>query len=126
MTVKELAERINGTDYADGIDSDLVKWAEEQGLVICYGASDDLVEFEGAICDETGAWGGEDVYLNKEGSILEGGETLNKIQAEWSPPIPKDASWLISTNIPNAEPFDMMEGENVFCRGIVFSIYDLK
>ena len=53
ITAKELAEKLNGIAYGDSFD-DVKQEAKESGLVIVYGASDDLMEFDGAIYDEGG------------------------------------------------------------------------
>lgn len=42
-----------------------IETAKENGFVIVYGCSDDLMEFEGAIQDEGGCFGGGRVYFNK-------------------------------------------------------------
>ena len=47
ITAKELAEKLNGRAYGDSFD-DVKQEAKEIGLVIVYGASDDLMEFDGA------------------------------------------------------------------------------
>ena len=41
--------------------------AKENGLVIVYGASDDLMEFDGAIYDEGGCFDGGRVYFDRDG-----------------------------------------------------------
>ena len=46
ITAKELAEKLNGRAYGDSFD-DVKQEAKENGLVIVYGASDDLMEFDG-------------------------------------------------------------------------------
>lgn len=48
MEARELAEKLNGRAYGDSFD-DVKQEAKESGLVIVYGASDDLMEFDGAI-----------------------------------------------------------------------------
>ena len=47
ITAKELADKLNGRAYGDSFD-DVKQEAKESGLVIVYGASDDLMEFDGA------------------------------------------------------------------------------
>ena len=50
MTKEELAKMIDGSEYP------FTLWPEHEaakhGLIVVYGASDDLMEFEGAIRDE--------------------------------------------------------------------------
>ena len=131
ITMKELAERINGREYREEITKDDIADAKESGLVIVYGASDDCTEFEGAISDEAGAWGGAthevttsgDIFCVQEehANLIKAGWTPPKIvmevTAEWSPTDPA-ASWLITANVPY-ESFDIMEDGELYCRGIV-------
>lgn len=51
MEARELAEKLNGRTYGDSFD-DVLEEAKQSGLVIVTGASDDLMEFNGAIYDE--------------------------------------------------------------------------
>lgn len=46
ITAKELADKLNGRAYGDSFD-DVKQEAKESGLVIVYGASDDLMELMG-------------------------------------------------------------------------------
>jgi len=66
MNVKQLAELLNGTEYPLRISNELSKQAADHGLVIVYGASDDLVEFAGAINDELCAYDGGQYLLDKK------------------------------------------------------------
>ena len=69
MTLKEFSERLNGTEYNGYpiFSKEDIKIAKENGFVIVTGASDDLVEFEGAIEDEAGCFDGGRVYISKRG-----------------------------------------------------------
>lgn len=86
--------------------------AEENGLVVVFGASDDLCEIRGAEDDEI--------------DCFDGGETTiagAKVKINWC----KDGySWTYDTDVPH-ECFDVYDtdGEK-YCRGIVFSISDIK
>ena len=46
MTAKTLAEMLNGMEYPMTVPTELENEAKREGLVIVYGASDDLMEFE--------------------------------------------------------------------------------
>lgn len=143
MTKEQLAAQINGREYRDEITKSEEQTAKDNNLVVVFGASDDLMEFRGAIYDEMGAWEGTTVYLiKKKGiwtlvdeeqhhSLLSTMEELGVevpqswvITAEWAPEGP-ECSWLIATDIPHAT-FDIMEDGELYCRGIVFSLNDLK
>jgi len=52
MTAAEFAEMLNGREYGNELTRNEEAMAKEYGLVVAYGASDDLMEFGGAICDE--------------------------------------------------------------------------
>ena len=124
LTVKELAERLNGREYGREMNKADEADALKNGLCVVYGASDDLMEFCGAIHHEAGAWEGVNIAIT-ENAVLEDPENFesfeHKIKAVWG----KDGrSWTYETDIPH-ETFDIMEGENVYCRGIVFSVKDV-
>lgn len=138
MAAKELAAMLDGIDYCECIPADVIRKAEDSGFVIVYGHSDDCLEFEGAITDEIGAYNGRAIQLvadkisayNRQmrwvvadKRTLSGKLGPNEIRAKWCP----DGStpWTIETDIPHAT-FDICDGDEVFCKGVVFSIYDLR
>ena len=47
--MEELAEKLNGIDYAETIKSEDLEFARENNLLIVYGASDDLLIMAGTI-----------------------------------------------------------------------------
>lgn len=135
MNAKELAAKINGTEYPffpsnTGVD----KEAAAHGLVIVYGASDDLMEFAGAIDDEIGCYDGGTAYLTSAGLLTNDCENENcphfaklkeqaaTIEAVWSE---EGYSWIYKTTIPH-ETFEIVEDGEKYCRGIVFSLADVK
>ena len=59
MIKEELAALINGREYTHEL-TDKEKSAKDARLVVVFGASEDLMEFRGAINDECGAYGGGD------------------------------------------------------------------
>ena len=76
ITAKELAEKLNGRAYGDSFD-DVKQEAKESGLVIVYGASDDLMEFDGAIYDEVASMEEEytlteTVWIRREKNVQTG------------------------------------------------------
>lgn len=134
-TIKELADSLNGREYTNEIQPNEVALAKKLGFVVIFGASDDLIEFRGAIEDEVGCYDGGHIYLNKKGLIADhdececdfcGYEEVRKkaaeIEALWCE---NDIySWTFHTNIPH-ESFDVMEGEDKYCRGIVIDLNNL-
>jgi hypothetical protein len=145
MTVKEWAEKISGFEYpADELDN-LNKEMAADGIIIAYGVSDDLLAFRGVIYDEVGAYEGVGVRIASRGKgtafIFDDEENkdtkefnrkeiaaMQKIKAIWAPRNDDEevfASWLIETEIPH-ETFDIMEAGELFCRGIVFHVDNIK
>ena len=128
MTIKEFAEILNNREYDNPqFTKAEIKVAKDNGFVIVYGASDDLMEFEGAICDEGGCFDGGEVYFNKNG-VTEEGE--NVIESLWCDSEAVDENenmitWSYKTDIPH-ETFMIYQYGEPYCRGIVFSIDDVN
>lgn len=140
ITKEELAARLDGIQYPAyrTITSDLIQAAKGAGLVIVYGASDDLMEFDGAIRDELGCYNGRVAYVDKAGlldrdqiddddddaiaSYVSRKETARTIEALWCER--EDCSWTYRTDIPHAT-FKINEGDELYCIGLVFSVADL-
>lgn len=138
MTPKELAEKLNGCEYRDELDRVTEQAAKMNGLVVIFGASDDLMELRGAINDECPCYEGGDVFLDAKGllpsfeHLREDGDKdglrdyfqretgARKVEAEWDS---DGYSWTYKTDIPHAT-FDVMEDGDRYCRGIVFSLAD--
>jgi hypothetical protein len=136
MTKEMLAEQLNGREYGNEIEPFEARAAEDNGLVAVFGYSDDVTEFRGVIDEEVGCC---ELEFTKNGvfkaeddeevlSKYDNPVSFNKIKAVWNP---KDQSgnvfacWGYETEIPHAT-FDIMEDGELYCRGIVFSINDLK
>jgi hypothetical protein len=138
MTAKELAAALNGIEYPCRISNELLSSAKEYGLVIVYGQSDDLIEFEAAIADEAGVYDGDTVRIDSKGIIPDFSEVDHEVEAcrKW---MARDTqartiealwckepgySWTYKTDIPH-ETFEVMEDGEHYCRGLVFSLSDL-
>lgn len=137
LTVESLAAMLNGREYGRSIvtkeESQLAKAA---GLVIVHGASDDLMEFRGAIYDEVGYYNGGTARVDAKGllpdrfsieddSELEGYFArlphAKSIDAIWA--AEAGYSWTYRTTIPHAT-FEIVEDGEPYCRGIVFKLAD--
>jgi hypothetical protein len=133
-----MAARLNGREYPFHPAEEEQRLAAEHGLVILYGASDDLAEFRGAIYDEAGA--GDGTFLEiVDGKLAEvpdcdcrwalaAREAISlrarKIEAVWC----EDGtaySWTYKTDIPHAT-FEVVEDGEPYCRGIVFALADAR
>lgn len=140
MNKEELAKMMDGVEYPGWKEIGALKnVAKDNGLIIIYGQSDDLLEFTGATNEEMGAWEGTTVLLTPDLSVFpmedDDGTDLSsqlksyvKIVAEWCP---KDdageiiASWVITTELPHAD-FNIMEDGELYCKGIVIDIRDIE
>ena len=75
-----------------------------------FGYSDDNAEFRGAVDDEVGCYDGGEIF--RQGKCY--------IDAMWC----KDEfSWTYNINIPHAT-FEIYDGDEKYCKGIVFDIAD--
>lgn len=130
MKKEELAEMLDGRQIGDEITPAEAKQAAKDGLVVVYGASDDLMEFAGAIEEEFGT----DADIDKDGNIIEicddecihyqkALKGANHFEAHF--PSHGDEGWTFETNIPHAI-FKIYEDGDLYCNGIVFEIKDLK
>lgn len=132
MNLTEFAKMIDGKEngYPQFTDEE-IQIAKDNGFVIVYGASDDLMEFEGAISDEGGCYDGGEVFFDRNGVAYdETDKKPNVIEALWCDDNEKDANgniitWAYKTDIPH-ETFMIYEDGEPYCRGIVFSINDVS
>ncbi|RKI24682.1 hypothetical protein D7V82_14580 [bacterium 1xD8-6] len=130
MDIKEFAKSISGKKYGyPQFTKEEIETAKENGFVIVYGASDDLMEFDGAIREEIGCYGGGAAWVKGErvsdAPIAVGEKTIKAIWCGGE----KDAdgqeiTWAYETGIPH-ETFMVYEDGEPYCRGIVFSINDV-
>ena len=134
FTPREFANLLNGRLYGEEITKEEEAQAFNSGLVVVFGASDGLMELSGIVTDEISAYEGTTVYFNSEGLIQnecsdddcpyfekakKAGVSLKQI---WD----KDGySWIYETDIPHA-CFDILEGDELYCRGIVFALSDVQ
>lgn len=141
MTKEEFAALVDGREYPFELTLEESEKAKAAGLVVVYGSSDDLMEFDGAFNDEVGANEGTVVRLDKKGLIsswddmchcgdLEEEEAeeyfrrkpnARQIEAIWDS---GGYAFVCATDIPHAT-FEVVEEGDKYCRGIVFSLADL-
>jgi len=139
MNAKELAMLLTGREYGKEIDRTEEHQAKAAGLVVAFGASDDLLELRGAIHDETYPDSGIGARVDAKGVVPtfeaaydDGEDALRDyfkrenggavIRAAWEGE--PGYSWIISTDLPH-ETFEIVEDGELYCRGIVFSLADL-
>lgn len=130
MNIKEYAKMLNGREYNyPQFTKEEIQIAKDNGFVIVYGASDDLMEFDGAIYEEAGCYDGGKVYFDKTGAVLdEEFENSRCIEAVWCDKERADdngnvIAWTYKTDIPH-ETFMIYEDGEPYCEAIVFNIAD--
>lgn len=133
ITKEEMAEMLNGRQYGEEMSAQEQALAKASGLVVVFGASDDLMELNGAIVDEVDLYGGGVVHLNSEGPYdgecespscphdAEIRDSCPAITALWDE---EGYSWVYKTDIAHAT-FEILEGGEKYCRGIVFNYLEL-
>lgn len=137
LTIQEVAKRMDWREYGRELPLNEASELKAAGIVVVYGASDDLCEFGGAIDDEVGCYNGRTIYVDRHGvkdpEDVQESHGKNgwdryknqaaKINAKWCE---NDGgpSWTYSTDIPHAI-FSIMEDDEAYCVGIVFLLSDL-
>lgn len=110
MTKEQLASMLNGRQYGEEITREEEKLAKESGLVVIFGASDDLCEMRGAIYDEFDCYDGGDIECE---------EYPGKLRAIWCPE--SGGSWGYETDLLYVE-FRIYEDDELYCVGIVVEL----
>ena len=130
MIEKEIAGMIDGLEYGGNIDPVIIAYAKRHGVVIVFGASDDQMEFRGAIKDEASCSGGGWIYFNRSGELRSLCDSedcpyfdvirkkASKIKAIWDS---EGYAWTYETEFPH-ETFEIVDDGEKYCRGIVFSV----
>lgn len=143
MKAAEFAALLSGREYMHEITEAEEARAKALGLVVIFGASDDLAELRGAIYDEIGAGDGTVLRIGAVHGLIPNWESVDReseedsrsyhdmvragfseVEVEWAPD-DEPLSWRFKTAIPHAT-FNVMEDGDVFCRGIVFALADVK
>lgn len=127
----EFAKMLDGRQIGQEITVEECLLAQELGLVVVFGHSDDGIIIEGNIDGYVGAYNGVTVYIDKEGLIKckceckyykKALENAKEIEAIWDEG--REFVWSYKTDIPHAT-FEIYEEEECYCKGIVFDINDL-
>ncbi len=133
MNRQELAVALNGCEYRKEMGPAENQIAKESGLVVVFGASDDLMEFRGIVNDEIGCYGGGEALFTRNGLLINECDnedcphfkrlmkTATSIKAKWDA---EGYSWVYQTMIPHAS-FEVLEEGEKYCRGIVFALSDV-
>ena len=137
MNAKELASLLDGREYSRGTIAHAESLqAKAAGLVILIGASDDNMDFYGAIVDQISCYDGGTAYLTSAGLLTNECDDEDcpffaklkaqaaTIEAVWADDATPYA-WHYKSSIPHAT-FEVLEGSEKYCRGIVFALADVK
>lgn len=127
MDIKRYAKRLDGIEFGyPQLTEEEIEMARDNGFVVVYGASDDRMEFRGAIHDECVCYEGGEVFFNRNGVSLDERKRENVIAALWrgEKHDGKTICWSYKTDIPH-ETFLIYEDGEPYCRGIVFHVDDV-
>jgi hypothetical protein len=137
LTAAELASRLHNRQYGSEITPEEEKEARHAGLLVVFGASDDLLEFRGAFHDQAGAYGTATVQFHAGGPLpawddldttneddvlqyFEHKKDANQVTAHWDH---EGYSWFIEPGLGlGYAVFDVLEDDERFCRGIVIDM----
>lgn len=130
LSIKEFAKNITNRDYDYKMFAkDEIKFAKDHGFVIVYSNSYGHVQFNGAICESINFFFDGEVYFDRNG-FTKFHSTENMIEVCWYNKNERDVNgcvipWTYKTNIPH-ETFMIYKAGEPYCRGIVFSVSDIK
>lgn len=120
--LKHWASILNCRQYRDEVTQEEREQMKAEGIIVVYGASDDLMELDGAIYDEYGVYDGGTYYWDGKAFVPEDDDEKDVsdltlfIKAAWGH---ADYSFFMETNMPH-EVFDILEDDEKYCRGVVF------
>lgn len=132
-----LALLLTGREVGSEITKDEEAMAKVHGLLVIFGASDDLMELRGADCDEFDCYDGGTALIDAKG-LLPARDSIDEddvlkdyfarqpsakeVEALWC--AEEDYSWTYCTDVPHAT-FEIIEDGLPYCRGIVIDMADL-
>ncbi|MGX9698155.1 KTSC domain-containing protein [Janthinobacterium lividum] len=132
-----LAGLLTGREYGKEMAKEEEMQAKVAGLIVIFGASDDLMELRGAINDEFSCYGGGVALVDAKGVLpfredIDDDERLKDYWARVPGARAVDAlwgkedgySWTYRTDVPHAT-FEIVEDGEPYCRGIVIDVADL-
>ena len=129
--VQKWADLLNGREYDNEVSDEEAHQANSEGIVIVFGASDDLMEFRGAVYAELDAYDGTTAYLDSSGLITNpcGNDCCPYHRKITDQATSIDAifcgkdnlAWTFETQIEH-KTFVIYEDGEPYCRGIVFEL----
>ena len=132
MDAKDIAAVLTGSEYPLRVPAEVAAAARAARLVIVYGASDDLMEFRGAVDDEVGAWKGTEVRLDAGGLVprfedidrdaRDAEDRLRDCFRREGGGVAVKAVWGDGGCPWPHETFEVVEDGGTYCRGIVLAL----
>lgn len=140
MNITEAVAALDGRQYRDEGTALFFSEMKGAGLVAVFGASDDLIEFRGAINDEQGAGHHSTHSLNRGGLLhsdcregidcpyFQKQENLSAfVEALWGV---DGLSWRYKLVAPDGSTiehakFVILDDDDQYCEGIVFALADI-
>ena len=133
--LKMIAAKLDGRTYDDFAGyklskevAEIMDMAADEGIVVLYGASDDLVEFDGAFQDEAGCFGSGTITFDERGTSDDGNVHANKLQVRWQKDFDENRHLIDFTyilDIPH-ETFMIYDEGYPYCRGLVFFASEMR
>lgn len=124
MNAEELSNKLHGIDWRKEPNmvfpnNETINIAKENGLVIAFGWSDDLVELDGAIVDEKDKEG--KLHIDRNG-FCSNKKSKSFIKASFGNEV---YDWKITSNIPHSVFIFNDSMNESSSQGIVFSVNDI-
>ena len=134
---KSVAKKLQGCQYRDELTGREEVVLEKNRIVVAFGRSDDVIQFNGAVSDETGAWRQSETYFTRDGilkneceeydcpnfrkfleSVKYGTVTSETDHDKYG------CTHYLTADFPHHK-FDVMEDGEKYCVGIAFSLDDV-
>lgn len=146
ITAKELADKLNGREYHLEMTPKEIHTATENGLIVIYGESDDLIHFKGVVSQEMDCYETTKLYLYKDGLEWNVGDehdikSLEEIIQEktgfnftiktylikpmWAAVENEKVFWEYHTELPH-ETFHITEEGQLYCVGIIIDLKEIE
>lgn len=134
MDIMEIKAALDGRQYRSETTKEIRAAAKAAGVVIIYGASDDLMEIEGAVDDEVGVGNQTEVPFTPSGLLENDCDSDDcphyarakaaaaKVVSIFDPG--DGLTFKYETAIPH-ETFRIMEDDEPYCDGILFKLSDV-
>ena len=130
MTREEFAKQLDNSAYPFELTPPDSIIAKQEGFVVIYGASDDLVELDGCYEEEAGCFDGGIVSFDGSGTSDDGEDHANLLEVYWcgkcnNKAITTDATWEYRAGFP-ASTFSIYDDDELYCRGLVVDVKELQ